>query len=208
MCVDVQIKKADMYYLSKCNIKNFREVQVNFMSVYMKLGLYAGLICGLFLVTLFVKITKKDGSFRNKYDERQSVVRGRGYKLGFFTLVSYNIINGFSGLLLEKPLMDQFTAIMAGVCLATAIYAVYCIWHDAYFSLNDNPVKALLIFGMLGAVNLVLGSVNVMNGEAITNGVLNFRSTSFICGILFIIIFAALLAKRIKNRNGAEQETL
>lgn len=181
--------------------------QVWFMNVYMKMGLIVGLAIGLVIIVILLKVTKTDGDMKCKYDERQSGVRGKGFRLGFFTLMIYDAVYGLMNALLEKPLLDTSSAMVLGICLSIAVYAVYCIWNDAYFSLNENPRKLLFAFGAIGLCNLVLGAVNIINGTAITNGMMNFRGANLTCGIMFIVVFAALLAKKVRNGNG-EQEAV
>lgn len=174
------------------------------MNRYMISGMLTGVFVGLLLVAILLKITKKDGKIKCEYDERQSSIRGKGFKISFFTLMIYDGVYGLIGIMVEKPLLDPLAAMMIGICLAAAIYAVYCIWNDAYFSLNENPKRLLLAFGIIAIVNIVFGGINIINGAVITDGMLNFRSTNMTCGILFIVIFVALFAKMLKNRSEAE----
>lgn len=174
------------------------------MRGYLALGIYAGVVIGLLLIIVILKVSKNDGSMKCKYDERQAHVRGKGYKISFFTLVVYNLIYGSMGLVMDKLFLDSWTAMVIGICLAGAVYVVYCIWYDAYFSLNENRGRLLFIFGIIGISNLILGSIKIISGEAVTDGVLNFQSSNFICGLLFIIIFIAILAKKIKTKSEME----
>lgn len=179
-----------------CEIQKGR---VRFMTFYMQIGIITGVVVGLLLVVLLLKITKKDGKIKCKYDERQANIRGKGFQASFFTLIIYNAIYGLLGIMVEKPFMDTLTAVMIGICLSVAVYAVYCIWNDAYFSLNESPKRLLIAFGIIAALNLVIGCINLFNGNATTDGILNFRCINLFCGILFIVIFVALLAKAVRN---------
>jgi hypothetical protein len=170
----------------------------------MQLGIFTGMIVGALLVVLLLKVTKKDGNIKCKYDERQASVRGKSFKLSFFTLIVYNAIYGLLGIMVEKPFIDTLASMMIGICLSVAVYAVYCIWNDAYFSLNENPKRLLIAFGIIAAFNLMIGCTNLFSGKIITDGMLNFRSTNLICGILFVVIFAALLVKVVKNKTNQE----
>jgi hypothetical protein len=170
------------------------------MNKYMALGVLTGVIFGLVLVGLLLKFTKKDGSIKCKFDERQALIRGTGFKMSFFTLLVYDAVYGLIGIMIDKQFMDTCTAMIIGICLSVAVYAVYCIWNDAYFSLNENPKRLLVAFGFIAVFNFMIGIINIMNGEVSTNGMLNFRIANFICGILFIVIFIALAARKMKNR--------
>lgn len=167
-------------------------------------GVGLGVLAGLIFVAVILVMTKKDGSIKCKYDERQDCVRGKGFKFSFFTLMIYDAAYGLMGVAAEKPIMDEFTAMMLGICIAVAVYAIYCIWNEAYFSLNESPKRVLLAFAVIAAVNLLLGITNLSHGELVTNGMLNFKSTNLMCGILFFAIFLTLLLKKRKNNMEAE----
>ena len=170
------------------------------MNEYMLMGTIIGLVVGVFIVIIILKLTKKDGKLKCEYDERQDAVRGKGYRLSFSVLAIYNFLYGFYGILIEKPFLDPFVAMMFGICLSVAVHVSYCIWHDAYFSLNENPKKVLFAFAAIAIFNLLIGAIGIREGNMIRDGVITFRSVNLICGMMFIVIFIALLAKRIKSK--------
>lgn len=43
------------------------------------IGVMVGLVVGLLAAAMFLKFIKKDHSWKCKYDERQELVRGRGF---------------------------------------------------------------------------------------------------------------------------------
>lgn len=176
------------------------------MSVSMKVGILVGILLGVIIILLFLKLTKNDGDMKCKYDERQANIRGKGYKLSFFTLLLYNAIYGLLGIVTEKRYVDSMAAMMLGMCLSVAVYAVYCIWNDAYFSLNENPRRLLIGFGLIALFNLLIGGISLFDGMVITDGMLNYRSANLMCGVLFIIIFITLLIKATNNKRRSQYE--
>ncbi|MFT4146756.1 MAG: hypothetical protein QM644_20120 [Mobilitalea sp.] len=160
----------------------------------------------ILLIWIVIRSTKYDKSIKEKYDERQALIRGKGYKISFFTLIFYNVGYGIVFSRFDKLPIDTLTAMMVGILFAELVHVVYCIWKDAYFALNDNPRSVLLAFGLLGFINISLGAINVRIGLAFTDGVLNFRGVSFIVGWFFVVIFIALFAKWLKIRFEAKQE--
>ncbi len=166
-----------------------------------------GLIAGfcILLIWIVIKATKNENSVLDKYDERQAFIRGKGYKISFFTLIFYNVGYGIVDSRVDKLPIDTLTAMMVGILFAELIHVIYCIWKDAYFALNDNPGKVLIAFGILGFTNMSLGAVNIRSGMAFTDGVLNFRGVSFIVGCFFVVIFIALFAKWLKLRFEVKQ---
>ena len=59
-------------------------------------GYLVGIIFGVFVlcaaVLIFLRLTRKEHSSKNDYDERQMLVRGKGDRYAFVTLFVYNII--------------------------------------------------------------------------------------------------------------------
>lgn len=170
------------------------------------IGLSLLLVVNVLLIWIVIRATKNDKSAKDKYDERQALIRGKGYKISFFTLIFYNVGYGIASLKIDKLPIDTFTAMLVGILFAEIVHVVYCIWKDAYFALNDNPRNVMFSFGFLGFTNLAIGTENIRSGLAFTDGVLNFRGTSFIIGLLFAVIFMALFAKWLKLRAEVKQE--
>ena len=54
---------------------------------YLMLGILTGILGGLLITVILLKITKTDGSSRCEFDERQIAARGQAYKYGFFTFL-------------------------------------------------------------------------------------------------------------------------
>lgn len=170
------------------------------------IGVSLIIVVTIFLIWIVIRATKYDKSIKDKYDERQALIRGKGYKISFFILTFYNVGYGFVISKMDKLPMDTLTAMMVGILFAELVHVVYCICKDAYFALNDNPSSVLLAFGLLGFINISLGAINIINGMAFTDGVMNFRGISFIIGWFFVVIFMALFAKWLKIRFEAKQE--
>ena len=47
---------------------------------YYGMGVVCGILVGLLLMVVILKLTKTDGSLKCKYDERQQLVRGKGFQ--------------------------------------------------------------------------------------------------------------------------------
>lgn len=178
----------------------------NKMNVYYAAGLAAGVLVGILFIFIFLKVTKTDGKMKCKYDERQNTARGNGFKYGFFTLLICNLLQAFAFDGKMSLPVDQSVILLISVVLGILVYVSYCIWNDAYFSLNENRRKVLVGFVVIGVFNLLIGISNLHSGKAFTDGVLNFRSINLFCGLLFLVIFAVLLAKHLTKKQEEEDE--
>ena len=162
----------------------------------------AGIVFVVSFVAIFIlmKATKKDGSIKCKYDERQELVRGRGFKYAFFPFLIYNLLIPLLTICDVKLPADSTALFMIGAIIGLLVYVIYAIWNEAYFSLNENPKKVMIAFAFIGMFNLGLGIIRLFDGTFLTDGKLTFNSINFLLGISFVIIFITLAAKQICNR--------
>lgn len=169
------------------------------LSIGVKIVFVIGLVIGLLVVAICLAVSKKGDETKNQFDERQELVRGIGFKYGFFTLMISNAVLLFLKVL-EVPLFSNLeVAMTASIVVGVAVFASYCIWNDGYFALNENRKSLLIMLGLIGLMNIVIGIGNLMAGVVIENGALTFRSTNLFCALLFLVIFVVLLLKQIKD---------
>ena len=163
-----------------------------------------GFIVGVALVAVVCLILgfvfKKKRCNSENYDERQNLVRGKAYKIGFFTLLIYNGIYMMIAALWPNFFMEAPAAAFLGIVIAVAVFGSYCIWHDAYLGLSENPKQIFILFGVIMALNFVCGIHHITEGDVIVNGVLTFNSLNLLCGVLFLILFVVFGLKALKNR--------
>lgn len=169
-----------------------------------KLGFIVGIIAGCILLAVFGAITRtkrrKDGKMRCEFDERQEIVRGRGFKYGFFALLLTNLVSGFYFELSETVVTDAFTFCVFTCCVGICVYVVYCIWNDAYFALNEKRNRLLAVFIFTFALNLLCGIRNLLTDEGDEVSGL----TNLLISVMFCVIFLTLLLKKKKDKKEAE----
>lgn len=168
------------------------------------IGVICGVVCGLLLVAVILKLTKNDGSIKCKYDERQQILRGKGFKYGFFSLIIYNMIYALADSVLEKVYAESSVIIFIGICFGVIVYAGYCIWHEAYFSLNENPKKVIVAFLLIAVINFIVTAFDIKESKLVKNGVLQFEAINFLCGIFMLIIVFEILIKKVFAKREAE----
>lgn len=174
------------------------------MSMEYLLGIVCGVAIGLILIMFLLKWTKKDGSSRCKFDERQQLVRGRGFKYAFFSLVICNAVYAAADTVMEDKLMDVPMGICSCVVISVGVYACYCIWNEGYFALNESPKRVLVAFILIALLNFAVFARSVIRNGIFENGVLSTGCMNLLCGVLFLVIFAVLLLKQMQNRREAE----
>ncbi len=173
----------------------------------LQIGLIVGILLGACLLVILIAIITKGSRMQSpKYDERQELEQGRGYRIAFYTLLAC------IGLVFCFQMMEMIPAGIAmflyggGVFLSAAVYCVYCIWHDCYFALNQKTSAVLIVFGLIAVFNLVLGIWSIIDGSLIENGQLNFHVLNLLCGALFLVVGLALLVKKLCSKKETEEE--
>lgn len=174
------------------------------MSAY-DAGIVVGAAAFVILMTVLILWAKgksvKDGC---KYDERQQIIRGNGYKIGFMVLFILNLLYG-----LLSDICGHFPIALSSAMFIIALVGamtnvVYCIWNDAWIALNESKGRILVLFGFLGAINLLLGTRQILNGSAFSEG--EFCDLNLVCGIMFIVIFAVIFARYMVSRSEEGEE--
>lgn len=169
------------------------------------IGIAAGVLAGILLTCILLKLTKNNGRMKCEYDERQELVRGRGYKYGFFTQLFYMALYAVLTLS-EAPLpVDNYTIMLIGLILSVTVHVIYCTWNEAYISLNENPKKVIAAFMLLGLINIAVGVLNLLRGKMIENGILTYRASNLLVGSMCFLICLFVVLKR-KLAAGAEEE--
>lgn len=173
-----------------------------FPSIMLSWGLLVGLLAGLLLAEflLFGKDSEK------RFDERQILEQGKAFKIGFFVLlitIEAIIILNLSGLasVADYPVFYQIA-----IFLGLLSYVVYCIWHESYFAINEKSTRVIILFAFIAAINIVIGIINAIHGQIIVDGRITFRILNPLCAVLFIVIFATMLLKRIANSKNASAD--
>ena len=100
----------------------------------------------------------------------------------------------------EKPFMDVSTAMISCMLIGIIVYASYCIWHEGYFSINENPRRLVVIFVVVTVLNLLVFFMNALHGEVIVDGVVTFRVINLLVAIMSFIVLVVLLLKNLVDK--------
>ncbi len=156
----------------------------------------------LFAVLVGLMRNKTNG---NEYDERQVAVQGKAYKLVYFT----EIIGVLMLCFFEDDItrvMKLSVAIFVWIFISGLILIGYQVFHDAYFGLNFQKGQLLLCYAVLAVSQIVIGVSRASEGELYENGIITLQGAiPFITGGFFACFLVIILAKRMMERNEAEE---
>ncbi|MBP3807734.1 MAG: hypothetical protein ILA13_04875 [Eubacterium sp.] len=163
---------------------------------YISMFLVALIFC--FLCVSLARMFRSDGG-KAKYDERQILARGKGYKYAFYAavFVSFlpivipdNIVHFLGSAIYFVPL---FVGIM--------VYISYCIWNDAYLEINLNKKSWIIFMVLIGLFNICLFLSHIKTGY-VENGVINISVVNLMTGILCFIVLVELILKYAFDKRG------
>lgn len=168
-------------------------------------GVAVGILTALLILFIIRKLNKENK--KGYYDERQELVRGRGYKYSMFTviiLLAVDMLGDEFGLFEILPVTHSTAAcfiFMTGVM----VYALYCIYNDAYLGIGANIKAYKITMWVVIIANLASLVSRIWAGELLENGKLSFSAAT---GIFFTIDFAIIMiALEIKSRREGKEET-
>ena len=168
------------------------------MSTSYAAGLAFGIVTALIIFAVVWKFSRK--SMKGTFDERQELVRGRGYRYACFTMLGLLVLDlllesygAFETLPVTRTLAIFFM-ILAGVM----VYALYCIKNDSYFGVGTDTRTYRAVMWVVIVCNAVSGFSKLKDG-AMEDGKLAFSPcASLLFCLAFVIIMIALSVKQRK----------
>lgn len=176
------------------------------MSTSYAAGLAFGIVTALIIAALVWKFSKK--SMKGTFDERQELVRGRGYKYACFSILimlTLDLLAESFGAFETLPVsrtLAIFIMILAGVM----VYALYCIKNDSYFGVGTDARTYRAVMWVVIACNAVSG-INGLRSGVMEGGKLAFGPcASLLFCLAFVIILISLSVKQRKADEEAAAE--
>lgn len=146
------------------------------------------LICAL-TICLAVYFAIKDQQNRQRLDERQLLLRERGYKYAFWTVLVANILYSLACINFDRPLATPFASSLATIMLGGTVLTCYCIFQDAF------PVKGRLSLAV--AWTLIFFSQLMSQISDITSGrIVYFKNgavTDAAVGPMILVSYLAIV---------------
>lgn len=176
------------------------------MNIYKSLGIVVGVLVGIVISLITFKMLNKDKSIKSKYDERQEVIRGKSYRLGFYAMaVALFVLIFLDSLEIVLPVTNivlYFTVFLVGGCAL----CIHSVWNGAYWGLNNKAKNWLVYFALFGVINLAVAIMAIVNGEMFIDGIIQFQFINLECCLLLIVAVLTMLVKKIADRKEAFDE--
>lgn len=165
------------------------------MSEYL-LGMSSAIVL-VVLIAIVYAVRKKTCIMRGKFDERQKVIQGTGYKYGFFAMMISSSIYALNLGWYDLPIHPT-VGIMACVFLGVGVFAGYCIWKDAYFGIQGNNKRMIVIMVVVVIINALSVASQIMENEIIQDGIIGIYALNALCMLVFLALLIVIAAKSWK----------
>ena len=165
-------------------------------SLEYSLGFIFGVVfVSAFIVVLMLVATSRNKKIKRTYDERQELVRGKGFKYAFYTVITLNMLYGIVLIAFERlPIEASLVTFLVTIC-GVGVYAWYCILNDGYFAINEKRKETIVCLSAIGIFNLVIGISTMVDKGFFEDGVLTYNCMNFVCGLFMIFTTFVILIK-------------
>ena len=170
-----------------------------------RLGLVLGLAAGIGAGVLVIVLLFKKRILSCAFDERQERARGVAFKYGFFALMFAIILYGMLDMVLGRW-CDAMAGASLCLCAGITVFAITCILKDAYLSLRENPRYIMTLFAFMSVINIAFGAVHILDGDMVENGILTFRCTNLVVGLMITVVLAVYIVNFLLSRGDQEAE--
>ena len=170
------------------------------MSSY-KIGIFTGFIVAF--IFLFIISFKKKCT--NEYDERQMMIRGRGYSYAFYVVLILGILYGIFQE--EFPqIIPPGVVIIIILFLSVTVLCTYLIFNDAYWGYKYHKFKTYFIFYIAMFITNLIQPVKVLaENRMFINGILQYTGILPLIVSIFFLYMAVILSIKTfidkKNRD-------
>ena len=170
-------------------------------------GMVSIIVVAIVIALVGLAVKKKLGRNSCQYDERQKLVRGKGYQISFMTVLLLNIFYACFFYGLTKDIISPQLVVMTIAFIGIMIYCVYCIFHDAYLQVGQNYGygKWAALTTLVILVNGIAAFSNRGQGFII-NGFATGFSMNLMIALTFLVVLLSIIIKAAMDRKGAANE--
>lgn len=135
---------------------------------------------------------------RNReYDERQALLRAKGYKLGYTVTILLEVLALFLVEFGVIPLPCATLAIWTGLLAGIITFAVYCIMKDAFFAINEKGTYYMVLCAVIVLADGATAVSRFVDGSILENGLPTFSScNALMMAVCFLAVLIALLLRK------------
>lgn len=171
-------------------------------------GIYAFIVA---VIALLIRYRSKDGN--KQYDEMQLRTRAEAYKIAFFTVLILLVGIIFYDVAARKPLPQYMLGgiLIVVVMISFLVFAVYSIWHDAFFYIGQSWKSYFGVcigVGLIQMISFISTVARYFDGreheENFWNLLISKTATSATMTITFLTLAVVIFIKQRKENRISE----
>ena len=164
-----------------------------------------GLIFGIFLTAVLFLAVHSDGKLKGKFDEKQTLARGRSYTYAFYTTVAANLIMMILYAMNVPVPFEPYIAFFIALLPSGFVWGFFAVWNDADVSLNSKRKTMLRTYIIIGVVNILLAIFFIATGTMYVDGKFSVGLVSLLCGfMMFFMVVVTCIRDRVRAKEEEE----
>ena len=169
-------------------------------------GVLMGILIGLVIAFALLRFSNTNRRMKTEYDERQQAIRGKGYMLAFYTILTYEVLMIVLSIGEIRLPIEDYVLHFGGVILGCIALGTYCVWQGVYWGLNNNRRRYIVVFAVCGILNAI-PVLGLLRGSGITeNGKIGFPAINILVLIMMAILAVELIIKEVLDRREKEED--
>ena len=176
------------------------------MNTKVSVGMAMGLMVGLVICVVLFKIANKDHKVKTQYDERQELIKGKGYTYGFYTMMFMEVVVmllEMSGI--ELPIENYLVHTIA-ILVGALVLCAHSIWNGVYWGLNNNRKRYAIILVIAVILNIIPVAAATAHDSLAGHGINSIPVLNIIVLVWMAIIGVIALAKKCVDAKNTEEE--
>ncbi len=176
------------------------------MNAIVSVGMAIGLMVGLVIAVILLKIANKDHKVKTQYDERQELIKGKGYKYSFYTMIFLEVVVmllEMSGISLP---LENYLLHTGAVLVGCLVLCIHSIWNGVYWGLNNNHKRYGIIIAIAVILNIIPVAGAIAHDSLSGHGFESIPILNIIVLVWMAIIGVVALAKKFVDSKAGEEE--
>ncbi|MBQ6509226.1 MAG: hypothetical protein IJI07_07120 [Flexilinea sp.] len=171
------------------------------MNIYKSIGIASGIVFGLIICFIVFKFANKDHKAKTAYDERQQVIRGRGYRVAFYTAMILEVIFlvlDYGNISLP---VDPYLVHASVIFISCTVLGCHAIWNGAYWGLNNDRRRYYIVLAATVVLNAFPVIMTATHGELMENGKLSPVFINLLSLLMLAVLGIVMLIRDRLDRN-------
>ena len=156
---------------------------------------------------MIIAVAKSEPKKKKKqvFDERQIAAQGMAYKWAFWAMFTYYFLYVIICGGAEIVWCDAYLGMLLGVLFGATVFALVCIFRDAYFRPFTSKASAVAVVNIICFSQGMIGLMHLKDGTVIEGGVLTADAVQLFLLLTGLVLDVAFIVKHRMEKCEAEE---